>query len=99
MISARPSARVDAQVQYRRNWLESATDAFSKTGVRDQAGASGTDAGSQVHARVRWWIVPELLRLEVGGAWLGKGDFFDTAPNDPGHGNTRYAYSMLEASF
>lgn len=99
MISARVSSRIDAQLQYRRNWLESATDPFSKTGVRDTAGASGTDAGSQIQGRLRWWIVPDLLRLEVGGAWLDKGEFFDTAPNDPGNGDTRYAYSMMEISF
>ncbi|MEN7537902.1 alginate export family protein [Aurantiacibacter flavus] len=98
-LEAKFSSRVDAQVQYRRAWLEEATDAFSYTKVRDATGASGSDAGSQLQGRLRWWIIPGLLRNELGGGVLFKGDFFDTAPNANGFGNTQYGYSALELSF
>ena len=93
------SSRVDAQLQYRRAWLQEATDAFSYTKVRDATGASGSDAGSQLQGRLRWWIIPGLLRNELGGGVLFKGDFFDTAPNSNGYGDTHYGYSSLELSF
>ena len=99
LVASKISARVDAQLQYRRNWLEEATDSFAKTGVRDATGAAGTDAGSQLQGRLRWWVIPGLLRHEVGGGVLFKGSFFDAAPNDTGFGNTHYGYSALEVSF
>lgn len=97
-VEAKFSPAVDAFVMYRQNWLDSPTDAFAKTKVADPTGLSARDAGAQVHARLRWTIVPGL-QLETGGGWLGKGDFFDTAPNDPGFDNTRYVYSSLEYKF
>ncbi|WP_191229281.1 alginate export family protein [Aurantiacibacter xanthus] len=96
---AKLSSRVDAQLQCRRAWLEEATDAFSFTKVRDVTGASGSDAGSQVQGRLRWWVIPGLLRSELGGGVLFKGDFFDAAPNANGYGDTHYGYSSLELTF
>ncbi|MFB0612253.1 alginate export family protein [Aurantiacibacter poecillastricola] len=97
--SASFSSRVDAQVQLCRAWLESATDTFANTGVRDASGMAGRDAGWQVQGRLRWWIVPGVLRQELGGGWLAKGEFFDEAPNAPNHGDTHYGYAMVELSF
>jgi len=98
-LEAKPSKRLDWMASLRGLWLAQATDSFASTGVRDRAGASGRYAGTQFEARVRRWLVPERLRLEVGGAWLAKGRFLETAPNAPATGDTRYGYVDLAASF
>lgn len=91
-----PDARLDAMLTWKLLRLESPTDAFSTTGVRDPRGASGRDAGTQVDLRVRWWALPKRLRLEFDGAWLDKGRFLETAPNAR-PGDTRFA--SLNATF
>jgi hypothetical protein len=75
-------------VEWRELWLDSATDSFSKTGVRDAAGASGRHAGRQVQARVRWWLLPGQVQLDTGDAVLAKGRFLQDAPNVPQTGDT-----------
>jgi hypothetical protein len=98
-LEAKPSKRLDFMTSLRGLWLAQATDSFGSTGVRDRNGASGRFAGTQIEARARRWLVPERLRLEVGGAWLAKGRFLEDAPNAPATGDTRYAYVDLAASF
>lgn len=98
-LEAKPNRRWDAFTAYRPVWLESATDSLASTGVRDPAGRSGKFAGHQVEARVRYWVVPRLLRLDMGGAVLLNGRFLKDAPNANGFGDTRYAYSDLTLTF
>jgi hypothetical protein len=98
-LEAKPSKRLDFMTSLRGLWLAQATDSFGSTGVRDRNGASGRFAGTQIEARARRWLVPERLRLEVGGAWLAKGRFLEDAPNAPATGDARYAYVDLAASF
>lgn len=98
-LEAKPSKRLDLMTAVRSLWLARATDSFASTGVRDRNGASGRYAGTQVEARVRRWLVPERLRLEVGGAYLAKGRFLTDAPNAPATGDTRYGYLDLSANF
>lgn len=89
-LEVAPSARVDAFAGYRAMWLASRTDAFSTLGVRDAGGRSGRFAGHQVEARLRWWAVPEQVRMEVNGAVLVKGRFLEAAPNAVASGDGRY---------
>lgn len=91
-LEVTPSRRWDAFVAYRPLWLESATDAFAATLIRDRTGRSGTFAGQQIEARLRTWIVPDALLLDTGVAYLIKGDFLRNAPNAPDTGNTFYGY-------
>ena len=42
------------------------------------------DAGHQIEARARYWIVPKATRLEFGFAKLLNGEFLDNAPNATG---------------
>lgn len=98
-LEAKPSKRLDWMASVRGLWLAQATDSFASTSVRDRNGASGRYAGTQFEARARRWLVPERLRIEVGGAWLAKGRFLETAPNAPATGDTRYGYVDLAASF
>lgn len=98
-IEASPNARVDLFLAGRLLWLASDTDSFSTTGVRDAAGRSGDFAGRQLDGRVRWWILPAALRLELTGVWLSKADFLKAAPNAPRTGDSRYLSLNLTALF
>lgn len=98
-VEASPSARTSLSAAYRAAWLDSATDSFSSTGVKDGSGASGKFAGHQVEARVRHWLVPKFLQAELGGAVLFNGRFLKDAPNANGFGNTAYGYAQLEMTF
>lgn len=94
-----PGKRLDAFVTYHPLWLAEKTDSFATTGVRDASGKAGSFAGHQVESRMRYWIVPGLLRGEINAFWLAKGRFLRTAPNAPATGNTTYVSSALLASF
>lgn len=94
-IEAKPGRQFDMFVALRGLWLDSATDSFASTGVRDRSGASGRHAGTQIEARGRYWLVPKKLRLEAGAAYLAKGRFLRDAPNAPDTGDTRYGYAEL----
>jgi hypothetical protein len=87
-LEVEPSERLDAFVAYRAMWLASKSDSFSTTGVRDAAGRSGSFAGHQLEGRVRYWAVPDLIRLEANALWLAKGEFLTDAPNAPATGDS-----------
>lgn len=97
-IEAAPSKRFDGFIAWRELWLDSRTDAFSTTGVRDATGRSGRYAGAEFDGRLRWWAIPDRLRLEANGTYLRKGRFLRTAPNAPRTGDTRY-YSLNASVF
>lgn len=94
-----PDPKWDAFATWKVLYLASATDAFSTTGVRDATGRSGSFAGNQFDARVRYWIVPQKLRFEVNAAYLAKGNFLRAAPNAPRSGDTKFVAFDLTASF
>jgi len=94
-LEVAPDKRTDVMVSYRALWLENPRDAFATTGVRDATGASGRFAGHQAEARLRHWIVPDLLQAETGGAVLLKQGVLRNAPNAPGTGNSVYGYFDL----
>ncbi len=94
-----PTSRIDGFAVYRWARLASARDTFAGSGVRDATGQSGRDAGQQFDFRVRTWIVPSVVRFEVGATWLGKGRFLREAPNAPREGNTAYYYTDVTFTF
>jgi hypothetical protein len=98
-VEAVPGKMVDWFVSYRLMWLAGRTDAFSFTGVRDPGGRSGSFAGRQLDARIRYWLIQDRLRLELDGIWLAKGRFLRDAPNAPPGGDTKYLSANLTASF
>lgn len=98
-VEARPGARWDTYLAVRGLWLASDSDGFAATGVRDAAGRSGDYAGTQIDGRVRYWLVPETLRLAAGAAVLIKGRFLNDAPNAPDKGDTRFGYVELSYEF
>lgn len=98
-LEVKPSKRWDGFLFYRAAWLDSATDSFASTRVRDASGASGKFGGHQIEARARYWIVPKALRLDTGAAALFHGRFLETAPNTNGFGDTLYGYIDVTVSF
>ena len=98
-LEVKPDDRWDGFLFYRAAWLDEATDSFASTGVRDPEGRSGRFGGHQVEARARYWIVPKLLRADIGGALLFKGRFLEEAPNANPAGDVRYVYFDLTATF
>jgi len=98
-VDVAPTKRLDGFLFGRELWLDSATDSFAATAVRDRTGRSGHYAGTQVEGRVRYWLAPKWLRLESGSAWLFKGAFLRDAPNAQDSGNTHYFYLDLTAEF
>ena len=90
-LEVTPSSRVDAFATVRGLWLANARDSFADTGVRDPFGRSGRFAGTQVDARVRYWLVKDVIRLEGDAVGLVKGRFLKNAPNrSNGDAATRY---------
>lgn len=94
-VEIAPTKRFDGFAVYRAMWLANRTDAFSTTGVRDPTGRSGSFAGHQTEARLRYWFVPGFLRGEINGVWLAKGRFLKTAPNATPTGDTHYLSTAL----
>ena len=80
-----PSPRWDGFAAYRPMWLAERTDSFSTTGVRDAAGASGSFAGHQLEARLRYWLVPELPACRNQRALARQGPFSRGRAQRSGH--------------
>jgi hypothetical protein len=98
-LEVRPDQASDALVMLRQVDLDSQRDSFANSGVRDVTGVAGDEVGGQVEVRYRRWLVPDALRLAVGGAALVRGDFLKTAPNATGQGDSFYGYVDLTWSF
>ncbi|MBU3076258.1 alginate export family protein [Sphingomonas sp. XMGL2] len=98
-LEAAPSKKLDGFVMVRGLWLDSKTDSFGSTGVRDARGRSGDHAGTQVEGRVRYWFVPKIFRVEAGGAVLARGRFLKDAPNAPDNGDAHYFFLDFVTDF
>jgi hypothetical protein len=98
-LSIRPVSGIELRVTHRLYWLASSTDAWTTSGVRDPSGESGSFIGHQLEGRLRWEIVPDNVRVELGGAQLFAGRFMEEAPNSNGQGDCTYGYVALELRF
>lgn len=98
-IEVRPTARLDARLAYKAAHLASARDTWAGAGVRDPSGRSGTFIGHAFDWRARYWLAPERVRLEVGGALLLRGEFAKNAPNAARNGDSVYGYAQVTTTF
>ena len=48
---------------------------------------------------MRYWLVPQNVRLDIGAGLLLNGEFLDNAPNAAGAGGTKYLYTDIEFTF
>ena len=94
-----PSHRTDFHLVGRAMWSDSATDAFSTSGVRDPTGRSGRFAGYEFDARVRHWLVPKLLRAEINADLFLRRGVLRNAPNAPAGATTAYLSAAVTALF
>lgn len=98
-LEVKPDKRWDGYVAVRPLWLDSATDSFASTGLRDATGGSGLYAGTQFDSRVRFWLKPNQIRLSAGLAMLAKGQFLEEAPKAPDNGDTHYGFFEVTYGF
>jgi hypothetical protein len=99
VAEAKPSGRLDLSTTLRGLWLADSTDSFGATSVRDRTGRSGKHAGTQIEFRARRVLVPNRLKLDIGGDILMKGHFLLAAPNAPKTGDVHYGYFEFSALF
>lgn len=96
-VEVTPSDDTDAMISARPMWLDSATDAFATTGLRDARGESERFAGTMIDARLRHWVAGRWLRYEFDGTLITYGAFLNARA--PGDGPTVYLSSNLTATF
>jgi hypothetical protein len=98
-LEAVPSKRIDTMVAYRPVWLDTVDDGFSGLDIHDTSGAHGRFAGNQIEGRVRYWLVPKLVRLDTGLVYLAKSRLLRDAPNIADRSDTRYGYADITFCF
>ena len=98
-LEIRPSADLEAFGTWKMLWAANRHDTFSATGIGDASGNSGRRAGQQFDGRVRYWIVPQKLQLELNATWLLRGKLLRHAPNASPHGDTRFMAAGATYSF
>lgn len=98
-LELKRSNRLDGFVMARGLWLDSKSDCFGATCIRDPSGRTGRVAGQQIEARIRYALRPDTVWLEVGAARLFKGRVLEDAPNAPDTGDTIYGYTDVTVSF
>jgi hypothetical protein len=90
-LELKPTAALSAQMTLRGVWLDAERDAQVGSGVRDVAGESGDDVGTQLDARLVWRPAPRWT-LDGGIALFNHGGFMRRAPNASGQGDPAYGY-------
>ena len=98
-IELRPSARLDFRLAYKAASLAEPRDAWVSAGVQDRSGASGDFIGHFYEARMRYWLQPQSLELEIGASAILNGEFAKNAPNASRQGNTTFGYVQLMQLF
>ncbi|MEY4761324.1 MAG: hypothetical protein RLZZ200_1180 [Pseudomonadota bacterium] len=96
---AAPTPKAELQVTARALYLASSQDAFSTIGIRDASGQAGSHAGTQIDTRLRYWLLPKRLQLDVGGTLLLKGRFLQDAPGVRQDGDVKFLNLALQAYF
>jgi len=97
--SIAPTPRTDYQLLYSATFLASRRDIWITTGLRDTSGASGAFIGHLMEGRVRHWLIPGGLRLEVGASLLLFGEFPKTVAGGPAGSRSLYGFGQLTFQF
>jgi hypothetical protein len=98
-IEIAPTTRSDARLKYSAAHLASASDGWVNARLRDPAGGSGRFIGHAFDGRGRVWLLPDRLRLELGGSALLYGRFPRSVAGGPEGSRTLYGYSQVTLSF
>ena len=98
-LRVKPNDRIDGWFQYHRASLASATDRWTVAKRRDPQGRSGKFIGHTLDARMRYWLVPQRARLEVGASALLGGGFVERAADKPEAEDTYFGYVQATLHF
>lgn len=98
-VEVKPDERWDARLYYHAAYLASDTDSWIVANLRDPSGESGDFIGHTLDSRVRYWLVPDNVRLEVGASALLYGDFTKNVPGGPDGARTLFGYGQLTVRF
>lgn len=98
-LEVKPDMASDAYVMVRRIGLDSATDSFANSGVRDAAGLSGDNVGTQIEGRYRRWLVQDSVRMTLGAAYIARGEFLEDAPNTTGEDDPLFGFAEVQWTF
>lgn len=104
-VEFQPTAKTRAELMFRSVWLESDTDVWSRAGLRDPTGQSGSYIGDLTQLRVRHDLIPKSVQLDVGAAYLHGQEFMEAAaaaaPGAPnyGPGSSNVAYFWVGMLF
>ena len=98
-VEMAPTPRLDVLGTVRALYLASARDSFSTIGIKDAKGLAGEHAGTQFDARLRYWMLPKRLRLDLGGVLLFKGRFLEEAPGVRQDGDVKFLNVAVQAFF
>lgn len=98
-LRTQPRQSTDFRIDYRAAWLASDRDFMPTALLRDRDGNSGSFIGHQLDARWRWMPASISLSVEIGAAYLWKGEFLKNAPGAPPPSNTVYGYISTMLTF
>jgi len=98
-LRLKPSQATDLRLDYRAAWLASDRDFMPTALLRDRDGNSGSFIGHQLDARWRWVPPSRVVSVEIGAAYLWKGEFLKNAPGAPPPANTVFAYFSTMLTF
>jgi hypothetical protein len=107
-VQLQPTGRTKVELMFRSVWLASDRDAWTRAGLQDPTGQSGSHIGDLTQLRVRHDLIPKGLQLDLGAAYLDGGEFMQAAsaqtdvnaPNyGPGSSNVSYVWLGLLFTF
>lgn len=98
-LELKPNKTNELMGMVRQVKLDSPTDIFGSSGVRDATGASGDNVGTHVELRWRHQLIPDSVRLTLGAAALIREDFLKSAPNATLEGDSYFGYTELLFQF
>ena len=98
-VEFRPNDRWDGRFYYHAAYLASETDQWVIARLRDPTGQSGDFIGHTLDGRVRNWVIPDSLRLELGASALIHGEFAKDVSGGPDGDGTLFGYAQLTFTF
>jgi len=98
-VEVQPNDRLDARLYYHAAWLASDTDSWVIARLRDPTGQSGDFIGHTIDSRMRYWLRPDSVRLELGASALIFGEFAENVPNGPEDNVTLFGYARVTLKF
>lgn len=98
-FEVQPSDRLDARLYYHAAYLSSDSDSWVIARLRDPTGQSGDFIGHTIDSRMRYWLRPDSVRLELGASALISGEFAENIVDGPEDDMALYGYAQVTLKF